>query len=453
MKYSTKVRRFCFNTNFSHPLLHSVWETVARTRTTLNIFPNLQVLIWEPDEDEPNLFNLGIIFMHANIRKFSFSIPINVLTQWPYYFFEEISSRMPHLTNIDIGTSIPIRAIETEMISLISQLRKLQRITLPRHYLTTKFTEALSRLPNLVSILLARDFVGNPMDVRSFAPTLTDDAFPALLNISMTTTFHGTARFLKHKFPFTNLTELSVASAINENPSSIHSLISVVSENCQFLTDISLVSYLGETSVPEGINQSLNHITIEVLKPLLKLSKLVNVEITHRHPLALSQKDIELIASSWPSLNSLHLNPHPVHHTQSNLTLKALVPFAKHCPKLEFLGLFVDASSENELFRQVDLVSFQDLRLLDISTSIIDKTAHVAVCLSGILPLNCGLSIFGNDNGPDVAIRKRQIAWTKVQDLLPTLRTARMHERERTRYLLLEKVSKLNNRRRFCWQA
>lgn len=355
---------------------------------------------------------------------------------------------MPHLTDIDLQSSVPMDAIETEMISLIAPPLKLKKITLPRFYLTTKFTEALSRLPDLVDIRFQgrKSDHGDPMDIRPFAPELTDDAFPNLLGLSMMATFHDAARFFQTKFSPTNLKRLYVESNINESPSSIHSLLSVVSDKCQNLKTIRLVSY-PSNSLPDA--NALADLTIDPLKPLLKLSNLVMIDLVHPHPLALNQTDIELLASSWPSLTSLKLNNHPIHHTApSSLTLEALVPFAKHCPGLTRLRLCVDAN--DELVPPVDLVPFQNLEKLDMGVSGITKIEHVALYLSSILPPKCKVIATARWDDPDIVyvqrspeLMKRWEAWSKVGDVLPMLWTARTQERERTRYLLLEKDSKL----------
>lgn len=446
MKYSTKVHCLSFHEFPPGPHHQSILETIAQTRTTLNILPNLHTLHW--DAEEPDICNLCIIFMHANIKNFIIDLPFAYELESPHFLFEEISSRMPHLTNIKIRSSIAMHNIETEMISLISQLPKLKEITLPRFYLTTKFAEALSRLPDLVAILppLGRAS-GVFTDVKSFAPNLIDNAFPSLLIHSMTTTFHDAARFLKTKFSPTNITRLYVESNTNETPFSVYSLLSTVSENCHVLRDLDLYSYPAVDEDPDLLAD--HHMTIDILKPLLKLSRLRCFNIVHQCPLALNQKDIELLASSWPLLRHLNLNHQPIHYTQSSLTLEALIPFAKHCPELKTLHLFVDASSNDDLFSQVDLVPFKNLQNLNMGFSIITKTDRVALCLSGILPLNCKVESVVKRDQPSMAfvhtssqLKKHKGAWALVADLLPTLYAARMQERERTRYLLLEKDSK-----------
>ena len=442
-KYGTQVRCLSFRKNSPHLLLGSVLETISTTRTTLDIFPNLHTLVL--DAEGPNFYNLCVILMHTHIKSFTLTLSTH-LTRSPQFLFEEIRARMPDLTDINIRSYIPMRTIEAELISLISPLLRLKTIILPRFYLTTKFTEALSRLPDLMNIQIGQEAGhGDRIDVTPFAPDLTGDSFPNLLGHSMMATFHDATHFLEKNFSPTNLERLYIESDINEAASSIHSLvsaISVISQNCLNLKIICLVSYAGIDSLPD-VTQ-IEDLTIDVLKPLFKLSGLVDVQLLHRHPLALKQQDIEFLASSWPLLTTLKLNHHPIHYTTpSSLTLEALVPFAKCCPNLKCLCLFVDAN--DKLFLPVDLIPFQNLEMLDLGFSSISGTERVAVYLSGILPLQCKLcpalpsDILDRIDSIQEVRRSQQLMkqWAKVADLLGILQIARLHERTRNQYLLL----------------
>ena len=182
-------------------------------------------------------------------------------------------------------------------------------------------------------------------------------------------------------------------------------------------------------------------ITLDVLKPLLKLPGLSMMELVHQHQLALSQVDIELLASSWPSLKTLILNNETVYLSQSKLTLKALFPFAKHCHKLSHLRLFLDATSVDESFYQPNLIPFQNLKRLSMGVSIIADTESVSLYLSRILPLECKLDsgitwdekTNINNSILIIKVEERCQAWSKVAETLPMLCTLRMQERERTR--------------------
>jgi hypothetical protein len=336
-----------------------------------------------------------------------------------------------------------MHTIETDMISLIEQLPKLKRITFPRFYFTTKVAEALSRLSHLEIIEFqysSEQGYGDPMDVTPFIPNLTEGAFPSLFDHSMSSTVDDAARFINTKFFPTNLTMLYIDSNFIESPSSIHNFFALVAENFQQLKSLALISLRDASSEPDVDQTTDADITLDVLKPLLKLPGLSMMELVHQHQLALSQVDIELLASSWPSLETLILNNEPVCLSRSKLTLTALLPFAKHCHKLSHLGLFLDATSVDESFYQPNLIPFRNLKRLSMGVSIITDTESVSLYLSRILPLGCRLdSGITWDETTDInvsisiIVEERFEAWIKVAETLPMLCTLRMQERERTR--------------------
>ncbi|KAJ2915065.1 hypothetical protein MD484_g5347, partial [Candolleomyces efflorescens] len=85
---------------------------------------------------------------------------------------------------------------------------------------------------------------------------------------------------------------------------------------------------------------------------------LKSFEISHHLPMDLSQEDVEMIAQRWGGcIEKLTLCCEPMaafglsqtpstnsHRWGTTLTLAALLPFARHCPELRELGLFVDAT-------------------------------------------------------------------------------------------------------------
>ncbi|KAL1740475.1 hypothetical protein HDZ31DRAFT_67905 [Schizophyllum fasciatum] len=80
-----------------------------------------------------------------------------------------------------------------------------------------------------------------------------------------------------------------------------------------------------------GLQRSL----VETLPAFRTLTHLAHVEITG--PLQLFDADVGALARAWPELQTLVLTPHAT--GTSCLTLASLAPFARYCPKLEFLAL------------------------------------------------------------------------------------------------------------------
>ncbi|KAI5889855.1 uncharacterized protein SCHCODRAFT_02545695 [Schizophyllum commune H4-8] len=73
----------------------------------------------------------------------------------------------------------------------------------------------------------------------------------------------------------------------------------------------------------------------DILPAHRALARLAHVEITG--PVQLFDADVAAVARAWPALQTFVLTPHTT--GASCLTLGALVPLARHCPKLEFIAL------------------------------------------------------------------------------------------------------------------
>ena len=414
-------------------LSRSVFDDIARTRTVLVILPNMHTLNWKAP------LSLCVMFMCSNVTRFAIHLPIAIAKASPRPFFDDIIDRMPRLHVIDIRTKIPARTLEKELSRLLSSLPDLRKISFPRFYLTSSLCACCSRLPKLGCV----DFQyydeqgsGDPADVAVFQPDFFEGAFPSLGDLSLNAGYRDVQRFLTIPFTPTNLTVLHVESSQFESPAHLHQLLVAISENCQMLKGLMLLSprrVLGDHStVSDGFNQ----VTADTLKPALVCSSLTSFAIVHQFPLKLMQKDLEIFAKSWVSLETLNLNAEPYHIDSSDLTLEALLPFAQYCPHLTYLALFIDATAPS-LSTISPHPRFKCLQHLAIGFSIVDEPLSVAYFLSRILPLGCHIDIgatwsdnFDTESGDEMILSRRYDEWSEVNHLLPTLITVREEERE-----------------------
>lgn len=443
--YSSRVRRLAY----THPkssekeLRQSVFDDVARTRLNLTILPNMHTLVWKGP------LNLSVMFMHPMVKAFEIWLPDELESNSPRPFFEDVAVRMPNLINLSIQSYVAIHDYEEDMVDLITRLPKLQVVTFPRFYLTSKLTEVLSTLPN-IGVLNFQYFqgCGQPDDVVRYTPILTEGAFPVLRDFSQTAQFGDVARFFTLEFAPNNLTSLYVDSSIFETATSIQMLLTAVADNCQLLESLAVVSSRDSksTSLPDDADQY--KIIFDHLKPLLHLPNLNALEIFHQLPLALKQEDLEILSTCWPALESLNLNNEPVILTQSDLSVEALLPFARHCPNLTHLGLFLDVMTlELPLPPSITgtITPFKRLKRLSMGVSIIHDDNAVALYLSYLLPVDCtidsGITWDDCEAGDPELLREVQQRcdwWTKVEKMLPVLVQLRMEEKERLKIIDME---------------
>ncbi|KAJ6513423.1 hypothetical protein C8R45DRAFT_858067 [Mycena sanguinolenta] len=450
-KYTRRVRRLTYHyqTNPEGPCLcPTVFEDVARTRTSLNILPNVNILVWNAPPP------LAVIFMQPTVKHFTFWLPETIVPDDSHLpFFRDVVSRMPRLTTLDIRTNVPMRTIEDNVIFMLQTLTKLRKVVVPRFWITTRIAQTLQHLEDLGCVEFqygSEQGCGDPTDIEVFRPTLTTGAFPSLFDLSLTCTVEDCTSFMRQSSSPMNLTALYVDSRLIESPGALHELLAVLAETCQLLESLGIVTQVNDAEPLQVLADvpSEERINSSTLRPLQNFPNLTIFEITHQYPLDLKLADLERLARSWPSLRKLMLNNEPVVSNECSLTLEALIPFVKHCPELEQLGLFINASTA-ELpldYRLPASPQFKKLRRLSMGVSLIFDAGPVALFLSQICPLNIYLEsgitweIEGQREQHPLlgSISERCGMWAKVEELLPLLTKLRLEERERSRLLVAE---------------
>jgi len=163
-------------------------------------------------------------------------------------------------------------------------------------------------------------------------------------------------------------------------------------------------------------------------------------------PLNLTQPDLEELAEGWPTLESLHLNCQPIPELSvPTLTLQALIPFARHCPRLRELGLYFDAQVTPPEAFEPDLVRFKSLNMVSVGSSHITTSEPTVLTLSRLCPVGC--QIVAGVRWPDafgIALDRAGIMddrrihmtewwskWNDVIKVLPLVTKARLDERTR----------------------
>ncbi|PCH39081.1 hypothetical protein WOLCODRAFT_158603 [Wolfiporia cocos MD-104 SS10] len=429
---------------------------MARSRTELNILPNLTTLEWQSERLRPSLLLMGSTVKHFTVRLPNG--PDHKISNKISNFFEDIAVRMPSLTYLDLSFDRPVREIEIRIVHLLQSLHDLQKVVVPVYCLTSRVIECLSALPNLGTIqfeFMERQGKGDDLDVQHFSPTLEESAFPALWDLSFSSHLNDATRFIGNRFGPNNLTSLYVHVLSAGEPSSVHEFITTVSENCKLLTNLYIDQFLAPDAIDLAASRTAYRLTWEDLRPLLSCSKLTSFELRWDVPLNMSQSDIEELASRWPSLKVLSLNSEPmlfIPAEPSPLTLRALISFAQHCPNLRELGLYLSATAAdlthlNSLALPPKLQPFLRLRKFCVGLSSITEPGPAALFLSQLFPLGCeivpgvgwpdGFGMPETAGNVDVLDEMQRRAsewydrWVEVDRVLPMLTRLRLEEREK----------------------
>lgn len=386
------------------------------------------------------------MFQHENIH--DFAVYVHRSPTYPIStFFKEVMLRMPRLRNLDLRFHFPAREAEADLAELFLGLPRLKKVIMPLYTLTTAVVERLSQLTELETIQFEfRDAQGRGVmeDVAHFDPQLHEGSFPALADLSTSARIPDITRFLSGSFAPANLTSLYVHTLSATAPTEVHDFLTAVTDNCQLLRRLYLDFF---TSVDIRSDPDVPALTWQTLRPVMSCSNLVEFEVRWDKPFDLTLADVEELAAKWPSIETLMLNCEPMHvSAPPALDLRALVPFARHCPRLCELGLYVNGDAD---FDAADLSvrPFASLARLCMGNSPIAASGPAALFLSQLCPLGC--EVIAGVTWPDgFAIRDDVVdeqtllrlnaqatvwfeTWKEVNRTLPLLTRLRIEEREK----------------------
>ncbi|TDL15774.1 hypothetical protein BD410DRAFT_902402 [Rickenella mellea] len=412
---------------------------VSTTRPTFHILPSLtQLALSTKHTDE---FMFSAIFLHSSLQRLVLRMPDTVL---PRRFFPEVSLRCTKLSYLDLQMSGPGRTVEPELTDMLSTLTNLKTLVMPCYTISSSIMTSLSRLPNLGTVrtpCFTDREREDPADVQPFSPVLLEGAFPSLTELTCDTTLCDISSFLAAKFAPGNLTLFGVQTASIETPLSVFECLTTLVRTCERLRFLGL--YLTIDGSGRNSDENSYSLSFKDLCPILDFPHLVSFELTHYRPLDITDDDIDHLAKNWPLLKFLNLNFEPVIFDRPKITFASLASFARHCPNLGHLRLYLDTSPDG--FPK-PAVPFRMLNSLAFGTSPIQSEDDCAFFLSEICPLSCKLEAKSrwhevlrrdvmDDTDFAVEVQARQTKWQNVRDMLPRLTKLRREERERAREL------------------
>lgn len=436
MIYARHVRKFTYEDFGPTPFISAAsLSEISETRTSLSLLPHLRELTYATAFTGHRRF--AVLFMNESVRRFNLQ-----LENWPEPlrpFFDNIPARMPYLTTLDLRTSRLASSIEKDFAHLLCALPRLEKVVVPPYHVTSRIMETLAKLPNLGVIefqYLQHQGIGDKMDVRNFDPIVPKDGFTALWDLSLSV-------HLSQFIPVVvdtlapaakNLTSLYVHAISVESEASVRQYLTVLGENFPSIKSIYVEALPGPimSSQWEETEPEFEALTLDTLKPLLDCPHLTTFELMYPIPLHLTLDDLETLTSGWPALEVIDLNREPVilgsaMGTQSNLTLRALLPFTRNCPNLRKLGLYLHAT-EADLPPVTEIPHpFTKLAELNVGLSSIGNPEAVALFLSRICPMDCNIRAGVCwtyvdtlvDNMSRIVMQERMHGWAEVNFYLP----------------------------------
>ncbi|KAF9653762.1 hypothetical protein BDM02DRAFT_3177605 [Thelephora ganbajun] len=462
MTYARRVRKFTYE-DLSHPhqITPASFAEISETRTSLSLLPHLREFTYATDLSSHRRF--AVLFMNESVRRFNLQLDDEPEPLRP--FFDNILARMPHLTTLDLRTTRPASSIERDFVHLLNKLPRLEKVVVPPYHITNPVMQTLAKLPNLGVIefqYLRYQGIGDKEDVRYFNPNIPEDGFPALWDLSLSAHLSQFIPVLSDTLApaAKNLTSLYVHAISVESEASVRQYFTVVGENFPLIRSIYLEALPGPTMSTqwEAMEPEFEALTLETLKPLLDCPRLTTFELMYPIPLRLMLDDLETLTSRWPTLEVIDLNREPVvlgpaMGTQSNLTLRALFPFARNCPNLRKLGLYLHAT-EKDLPSVSEIPRpFTKLIELNVGLSSIGEPEAIALFLSRICPADCNIEAgvcwsYAEtfvDDASRAVMGERISSWEEVNFYLP-LSVKLRHEEKIARDSLEREVEDLRIR-------
>ena len=444
MTYARRVRKFTYE-DFGLPPQVSITALaeISETRTSLSLLPRLRELTYIIAF--PNQRRFAGLFMNESVRRFTLRLDDGPEPLQP--FFDNIPARMPHLTNLDLRTSRPASSIEQDFVRLLCELPCLEKVVVPPFHITNRVMETLAKAPNLgvIEFQYAQS-VGNKADVAHFDPRIPKDGFPELWDLSLSVHLSKFIPVVADTFApaAKNLTSLYVHAISIESEASVRKYFTVIGENFPLIKSIYVEALPGPimSSQWDEVEPEFEALTLDTLKPLLNCPHLTTFELTYPTPLCLTLDDLETLTSRWPTLEAIDLNREPVIlgpalGIRSNLTLRALLPFARNCPNLRTLGLYLHATETDLPLTSEIPHPFTKLINLNVGISSIGEPQAVSLFLSRICSADCDIEagaywIYGEsfvDETSRAVIQYRSDAWKKVNNYLPLSVKLRQEER------------------------
>ncbi|KAG8907846.1 hypothetical protein FRB99_002019 [Tulasnella sp. 403] len=333
---------------------HKAFAKISASRppqlTLSDIFPRLRHVTWS-------------VYSHKVLRHINlFLVPSltlleikidNVVEFKPMTaFLKQLRARSAStLKEFRLNTDFSVAIIEDDVIDTLKAMTNLERLILPRFWITERVFTTLANLSYLQYVGQRKAYWwGNIDDTESgllpAIEALTADAFPTLQDLTYDTlNLNEAKRFLSHPFAPKHLTSLCVTSNRLEEPHRLQDFLTCLASSALQLKEVDIGLTFPITDAPGHSTD----ITVTTLRPLHSLPELTHFGLAAHFPVKMDDADLDIFTAGWTRLKVLWLNETPAHAVQrdvkSEMTLAALKIMAKNCPQLEELSLFIDASN------------------------------------------------------------------------------------------------------------
>ncbi|KAJ7038571.1 hypothetical protein C8F04DRAFT_353850 [Mycena alexandri] len=325
--YSHRVKVFTL-----HGSVNVAGDPLRKCLLGQALFPNITAVVWNDAENSCDLpLYLGPNLKHLGLALNDSLVHLGLLST--------LLLRFPVLKSIDI--TIPLSTTTTTGVSTaLCHMRTVNRLT--ANTLTPAALLHVAALPGLhvLNLMSVGDVTPEPLP-------RTDNRFADLKHLTVGASTIEQCTALIDLCSVSPLQTLFVALDESERspPSGWTAFTHALREHCAHDALQSIFLYHGVSSLPHM--QLRPTPSSAALVPLLAFTRLTSVVLEPPHGIDLDDGILADIARAWPCMEKLVLGvsgaaePTPAHRIPR---LRALLPFALHCPKLQSFGVVLDAS-------------------------------------------------------------------------------------------------------------
>ncbi|KAG6882404.1 hypothetical protein C0993_010678 [Termitomyces sp. T159_Od127] len=308
---------------------------------------------------------------------------VEYATDWPNFQVPIPVQRLFGLVSLEIGNDVT--RDDLTGLSTLYELPHLATLVLYRYTVTYSVLEVLSRFPALrvIRTHVAPCTIPDCGAHRPPPPPIKDGSFRMLTVLTISGCPHQISEILDDEnFP-SHIESLIVESIeCTEDPSPSPVFPQIV-EKIPTLTEFELREMIRDVSSP-----------FASLKPFLSY-KLTELRVESYLALAYSASEIEELVRSLPIIEVLYLDPGTLssHASFGTFQLNHLPLFARHCPRLAYLGIRLDTSYPCDTSLH-DIAPFSVLEELDLGVSFGSSSVScgAAALLAFLLPQYCQLT-------------------------------------------------------------
>ncbi|KAJ8455039.1 hypothetical protein ONZ45_g19072 [Pleurotus djamor] len=408
-KYNYRVR-VLFGESGDSSCNSSVYALVSSMRPFPILLPNLHELYCNMDLDFMLLVSHNTIEI-CNL--FTEDPPITTFTAINL-LLRCVPLYMPNLVELDMPFhSIDVSETDIHAIcEMFAGLPLLRKVHLPASLLTPETTLILSKLQFLHSMKTSVHAI--PNDSETFSADLDSESFPSLTHLTLNMTLRRGQTCFNVDPPFSrgSLTHIAIHSRASEFIEDYESIIAAIIHNWPLIESINIENHFPLSTL---------HVPFSVFQPLLSCKRLTSLSLESPHTSDYTEDMFIDIFTALPLLRHLDLGGgRPIYAQAPPISMTALSNLAAHCPRLEYLCLYMSfniANAHGEDIPSADSVTpFKALQMLALWDAPIEEPQFVALYLSRVLPDTCEVTHNGES---------QRDKWKQAISTLSVLRMAR----------------------------